>query len=102
MSHAAFLMKLVQLGMLASCTSPPPHGVQYEIAEFPVTPTLDLDLLFLFDDSPSMADKQANLASSFPKLIEVLSALPGGLPSVHIGVATSDLGTQAALDAPQG
>jgi len=41
-----------------------------------------------------MADKQANLAENFPKFIDVLRSIPGGLPNVHIGVVTSDMGTQ--------
>jgi hypothetical protein len=97
MRHAAVsLVKLVQIGVLASCSYPPlPHvDVPREVQQFAVTTSRDLDLLFLIDDSPSMADKQSNLASSFPKFIDVLSSLPGGLPSVHIGVATSDMGTQ--------
>jgi hypothetical protein len=102
-------VKLVLLGALAGCPYPalspllppdaaPPPAPLREAVEFPVTGSRDLDLLFLVDDSPSMADKQANLASSFPKFIDVLSSIPGGLPNVHIGVVTSDMGTQAALD----
>jgi hypothetical protein len=97
MRHAAMsLVKLVQVGALASCTyAPLPHvDVPREVEQFSVAPIRDLDLLFLIDDSPSMADKQANLATSFPRFIDVLSSLPGGLPNVHIGVATSDMGTQ--------
>jgi hypothetical protein len=49
-----------------------------------------------------MADKQANLAKNFPKFIDVLRTIPGGLPNLHIGVTTSDLGTSAAGDAMAG
>jgi hypothetical protein len=59
---------------------------------YEVNPVRDLDLLFLIDDSPSMADKQNNLAANMPALIDALKAIPGGLASVHIGVVTSDLG----------
>jgi hypothetical protein len=58
----------------------------------------DVDILFLVDDSPSTADKQANLATSFPAFVNTLSALPEGLPDVHIGVVTSDVGTRGAAD----
>ena len=60
MRHAAVsLMKLVQVGMLASCSYPPlPHvDVPREVEQFAVTQSRALDLLFLIDDSPSMADK---------------------------------------------
>jgi hypothetical protein len=105
MRHAVVsLVKLVQVGVLASCSYPPLPNVVVprEVEQFSVTPSRDLDLLFLIDDSPSMADKQANLATSFPNFIQVLGLLPGGLPSVHIGVATSDMGTQSTLDANPG
>jgi hypothetical protein len=59
-----------------------------------------LDLLFLIDDSPSMIDKQQNLRRNFPVLIDELKKLPGGLPDLHIGVITSDLG--AGLSALSG
>src|SRR5215813_3716812 len=87
------------VGVLAGCPDrsidkvDPLQG-RVEAKDIPVNINRDIDLLFLIDDSPSMADKQANLADSFPKFIQLLSSLPGGLPSVHIGVATSDMGAQ--------
>lgn len=81
---------------LGSCTYaaldklPPPH--ETETHALAVELDRDIDLLFLVDDSPSMSDKQANLAGNFAQFINVLSA-EGGLPSIHLGVATSDLGT---------
>lgn len=70
-------------------------GLQ-EIASMKALPNPDLDLLFVIDNSPSMADKQLSLAASFPQMIDVLGQLDGGLPNLHIGVVTSDLGTTAA------
>src|SRR5262245_13748524 len=67
-----------------------------EHKHIPVTPNRNIDILFLIDDSPSMADKQNNLAQNFPNFINVLNTIEGGLPDVHIGVATSDLGTKGA------
>jgi hypothetical protein len=80
------LVRLVQVGVLASCAYPPLPNVVVprEVEQFSVTPSRDLVLLFLLfllfliDDSPSMADKQANLATSFPSFIEVLGLLPVG------------------------
>ena len=71
-----------------------PQQGRVEAKDIPVNINRDLDLLFLIDDSPSMADKQSNLAANFDKFITVLSSIPGGLPNVHIGVVTSDMGTQ--------
>lgn len=66
----------------------------------PAIPNRDLDLLFVIDDSPSMADKQEALAAAFPRMIDVLSQLDGGLPNLHIGVVTSDMGTNASETNP--
>ncbi|HEX7701766.1 MAG TPA: hypothetical protein VF403_13605 [Kofleriaceae bacterium] len=63
-----------------------------EVATIPSIVNRDLDVLFMIDDSPSMADKQTSLLASFPKMMDQLESLEGGLPNVHIGVATSDLG----------
>ncbi|HET9624402.1 MAG TPA: hypothetical protein VFP84_23685 [Kofleriaceae bacterium] len=73
-----------------------PAQGRVENKDLPVQINRDVDILFLIDDSPSMADKQKNLADNFPNFIKVLSSIQGGLPSVHIGVATSDMGTRGA------
>jgi hypothetical protein len=73
-----------------------------EVARVPVVVNVDVDMLFVIDDSPSMLDKQTNLKNSFPSFINELNLLPGGLPNVHIGVVSSDLGTKGAEDATAG
>ena len=50
------------------------------------------DILFMIDDSGSMALNQANLVANFPVLMNTLRGFPGGLPDLHIAVVTSDLG----------
>ncbi len=67
-----------------------------------VTPARDVDMLFVVDDSPSTLDKQTALTQAFPAFVNELASLPGGLPSIHIGVITSDLGTKASEDALPG
>ncbi len=54
----------------------------------------EVDLLFLVDDSQSMAPKQEALKARFPDLINQLDAfaMGGQKASYHIGVVTSDLG----------
>jgi hypothetical protein len=83
---------------LLACTSHPleephpmPEGQNNQYYE--VNPKRDVDILFLIDDSPSMTDKQDNLRRNFPTFIRRLEEIPGGLPNVHIGVVTSDLGS---------
>lgn len=75
-------------------------GELHDTLVLPAIPNRDLDLLFVIDDSPSMADKQAALAAAFPQMIDVLSQLDGGLPNLHIGVVTSDMGTSATTTLP--
>ena len=73
-----------------------------EVAQLPVTVNRDVDVLVMIDDSPSTADKQNNLKQNFPAFINALSSLPGGLPNLHLGVVTSDLGTSATEDPTPG
>lgn len=56
------------------------------------SPERAIDVLFVVDNSPSMYPKQKALAENFPKMIDVLKNLEGGLPDVHIGVVSSDVG----------
>jgi hypothetical protein len=56
------------------------------------SPDRAVDILFMVDNSPSMDPKQAALAQNFPRLIQALQTLPGGLSDVHIGVISSDMG----------
>jgi hypothetical protein len=81
------------MGLLTGCPDRSVYGEDRVDADIPVSVNRDVDILFLIDDSGSMADKQNNLAANFPRFIEALSAIPGGLPNVHIGVVTSDYGT---------
>jgi hypothetical protein len=79
-----------------------PEQGRVEGKTLPVKINRDLDLLFLIDDSNSMVDKQINLAENFPEFIRVLKTIPGGLPSIHIAVVTSDYGTKGAEDTMPG
>lgn len=65
-----------------------------EVMSFPANPRRDLDLLFLIDNSGSMKQEQDSLKANFARFMTTLESVQGGLPNVHIGVATSDLGTQ--------
>jgi hypothetical protein len=57
-----------------------------------VSPERAIDILFMIDNSPSMDPKQTALAKNFPGMIAALQQLPGGLPDVHIGVVSSNMG----------
>src|SRR5262245_10491184 len=64
-----------------------------EQKDIPVTLNRNVDILFVVDDSGSMKEEQDSLTTNFPRFIDRLSTLQGGLPSVHIGVVSTDVGT---------
>jgi hypothetical protein len=62
-----------------------------------VAPTRLLDLVFMIDNSPSMAPKVAKLNAQFPKLIAALKdPADSTLPDLHVAIIDSDLGTANA------
>jgi hypothetical protein len=81
-------------------TAPPDAPLPADVAPLPDLTRTDLspiasrklDILFMIDNSPSMQEEQSNLRRNFPIFMEELKKVPGGLPDVHIGVVTSDLG----------
>ena len=110
MRHAVCLSSLLGIaavGLLAGCpdrsiNKPDVSQGRVEYKDIPVTVNRDIDILFVIDDSPSMLDKQTNLKANFPNFINVLNTIQGGLPNVHLGVVTSDLGSKGADDAQPG
>src|SRR5262249_51631528 len=80
-------------GPIAGGPDAAPEPVRVLAAVLPAgTPTRDLDILFVVDNSTSMAPKQAALTANFQRFMDVLQAFPGGMPNVHIGVVSSDVG----------
>jgi hypothetical protein len=57
-----------------------------------------LDILFVVDDSSSMVEEQQALIASFPAFVAELESFDGGLPDVHIGVISTDVGAGAVND----
>ena len=72
-----------------------PSADRAETKEIPVTLNDNVDILFVVDNSGSMKEEQSSLAANFPRFIQKLATLPNGLPSVHIGVVSTDVGTGA-------
>ena len=60
--------------------------------EVPVQINRNLDILFVIDNSGSMREEQASLVANFNRFINVLDNIEGGLPNVHIGVVSTDIG----------
>ena len=69
-----------------------PDQKKVESKDIPVNINRDLDILFLIDKSPTMGDEQASLTANFPRFMQILSEVEGGLPNVHIGVISQDIG----------
>ncbi len=75
--------------------NPQPEGQADKFYE--VNPIRDVDIVFMIDNSGSMEAEQNNLRQNFPALIESLKNIPGGLPNVHIGVISSDVGAGGSV-----
>ena len=69
----------------------PAPAIEYR-QDIPVSTNRNVDILFVIDNSDSMAGEQRSLAANFPRFIDVLNTIEGGLPNVHIGVISSDVG----------
>ncbi len=66
----------------------------------PVTLNRDLDVLFLVDNSGSMLAEQQQLTANFPGFINVIQQVPGGLPNIHLGVLSSNVGAAGVQSVP--
>jgi hypothetical protein len=75
-----------------------PTDGRTQVALVGATASQDLDLLFVIDDSPGMLEIQQAFIGAFPSFIAALAQLPDGLPNMHIGVISSDMGTTSMLD----
>jgi hypothetical protein len=87
---------------LWACTAnplqePKPLPEQQNDQYYEVNPVRDIDILFTIDNSPSMQEEQNKLNAQFPVFMNELKKIPGGLPNVHIGVISSDLGAGAGF-----
>jgi hypothetical protein len=93
MPHRVAIATLALAGCAVARESEESHPEQWkeEFKDVPVADNRDLDLLFVIDDSSSMADEQAKLAANLPVLVDVLETIEGGLPNVHIGVVSTDV-----------
>jgi hypothetical protein len=68
------------------------------------TPALqrEIDILFVIDKSPSVAANRANIVANFNRFVSTLETSLGGLPSLHVAVVSSDMGTKGSSDASPG
>ncbi|HSR99936.1 MAG TPA: hypothetical protein VLM79_22935 [Kofleriaceae bacterium] len=89
-------MRALLFLVLASCT--------HDLAVFDranVQTARDLDILYVFDNSLDRGTYD-HMASELDVLQQQLSAVDGQLPSLHVGLVTTDLGVRGRLDAIAG
>jgi hypothetical protein len=100
--EARYALRAIPLGIvfvstLLSCANDDPSKVTSDAKlvtkEFALPSNHNLDLLFVVDNSGSMADEQAELRQVFPRFASLISSFKG-LPNLHLGVITTDLGTR--------
>jgi len=82
--------------LAAGCLEHPVKPVEYDKLTvddkvFPIAVNKDVDILFVIDNSGSMAEEQALLSANFAAFIDVLEA-PGVKANYRIGVTTTDAG----------
>ncbi len=51
-----------------------------------------IDVLFVINDAPSIADTQEKLAATMNSFFAAIAAAEGGLPDMHVGVISTDMG----------
>ncbi|MCD6500303.1 MAG: hypothetical protein J7M25_18560 [Deltaproteobacteria bacterium] len=71
---------------------PVPSNITVQSFLMPQSAERDVDILFGIDNSESMSNEQTNLRGQFSVLMNTLQQMRGGLPNVHLGVVSSDLG----------
>jgi hypothetical protein len=82
--------------LAAACGTDPPAGDPLicgeALRDLPVGVNRSLDILVVIDTAPSMAGEQASLATNIRRFASVFESIEGGLPDLHLGVITADLG----------
>jgi hypothetical protein len=94
----SFLLGIFTISMSWACIEKPMKTAELEpdvISDFSAlqSSTRDVDILFVIDNSISMAEEQTALLAQFEDLMSVLEEISGGLPNIHVGVTSTDLGT---------
>lgn len=91
------LASIVSMTLVAGCANREvarvdPTQTKEQFKDIPVQINRDIDVLFVVDNSGSMEEEQTSLAANFPRFIDVLNNIEGGLPNVHMAVVSTDVG----------
>lgn len=97
------LLLVLCLGTLPGCPSRDvsavaPNQSKEQQKEIPVSLNREIDILWVIDNSSSMEQEQASLARNFPEFTRVLETIEGGLPDIHMGIISSNVGTAEGDD----
>lgn len=100
-----FILPVLGLSLLAGCPDREVSRVdpiQDPVLDksIPVNLNRNLDIIFLVDNSGSMLAEQQQLTANFPVFINVLQTIEGGLPDIHLGVLSSNVGAAGAASVP--
>jgi len=98
----SFFSVLAISTLVAGCDDPKPRpgpmGSENDYTSWETertTPTSPprVDMIFVIDNSSYMANQQTCFQGSLRSLFDTLLRFPGGLPDLHLGVITPDLGS---------
>jgi hypothetical protein len=81
--------------------TPSPEHEYVRVADVPPDMTEQLDVLFVVDNTHDMQAKQRELTYAFERLLSHLDFAAGGMPDVHVGVVSTDLGVMPHARAPE-
>ncbi len=101
------LMSFIAAAVASGCTSREvaqvePRPDKVDGPRVPVEINRNIDILFVIDNSGSMQEEQIQLNENFPLFINVLKEIEGGLPNVHIGVVSTDVGAGPGINGCEG
>ena len=97
LSFGAKLAAVLAMGPFTGCAeqafqAPEPEPALIGEEPVEVNPKREVDILFVVDNSQSMAGEQAELGSRFTTFTDALNGLDGGLPDVRIAVINTNTG----------
>lgn len=96
------IMSIAASALLAGCPNREVSKVEIvqsptERREIPVEVNREVDILFVIDNSDSMGEEQTSLIANFDLFINKLEQIEGGLPDVHLGVISTDMGADERI-----
>ncbi len=94
MQTLAPLCVLIAVSAASACNSPTEKLLRggRVVAVVPTEIERNLDILFVIDNSGSMSEEQLGLIDGVDELMAELAEVEGGLPDLHVGVVSSDVG----------